>query len=88
MASLILGVLICLLVLLILDSQLKDIQKKQRQVNDIAKNAEKQRELNLKLNTELEKMGVDLGDDRIIEVIAYLEGDCSADELIGYLEEL
>ena len=33
-------------------------------------------------------MGVDLGDDRIIEVIAYLEGDCSADELIGYLEEL
>lgn len=35
MASLILGVLICLLVLLILDSQLKDIQKKQRQVNDI-----------------------------------------------------
>lgn len=30
-----LGIIICLLALLILDSQLKDIQKKQQQINDI-----------------------------------------------------
>ena len=67
---------------------MKVSQKVKDIANCIAKNAEKQRELNLKLNTELEKMGVDLGDDRIIEVIAYLEGDCSADDIIWYLEEL
>ena len=50
---------------------MKVSQKVKDIANCIAKNAEKQRKLNLKLNTELEKMGVDLGDDRIIEVIAY-----------------
>ena len=48
---------------------MKVSQKVKDIANRIAKNAEKQKELNLKLNTELEKMGVDLGDDRIIEVI-------------------
>ena len=66
---------------------MKVSQKVKDIANRIAKNAEKQKELNLKLNTELEKMGVDLGDDRI-EVIDYLEVDCSEDELIGYLDEL
>lgn len=56
--------------------------------NRIAKNAKKQRELNSELNTELTKMGVDLDNEHITEVFAYLEGDCSSDELIGYLEEL
>lgn len=54
--------------------------------NQIARNAERQRELNARLNDELEKMGVDTDDDRITEVIAYLEGDCTAQPLIDYLE--
>lgn len=54
--------------------------------NQIEKNAEKQRLLNKQLNAELERMGVDTDDDRITEVIAYLEGDCTAQPLIDYLE--
>lgn len=54
--------------------------------NQIAKNAKRQRELNARLNGELIKMGVDLNDGRIVELIAYLEGDCSTQPLIDYLE--
>lgn len=57
-------------------------------VEQIARNAEKQRRLNAELNNLLEEMGVDLGDCRLLEPIAALEGDCATNLLYAYLEEL
>lgn len=57
-------------------------------VERIAKNAREQRKLNSALNIRLEELGVDIDDKNLVECIAYLEGDCSASELIKYLEEL
>lgn len=65
------------------------IPKRVKQIAEqITRNAEKQRRLNAELNNILEKMGVDLGDYRLLEPIAALEGDCATDLLYAYLEEL
>lgn len=65
------------------------IPKRVKQIAEqITRNAEKQRRLNAELNNLLEKMGVDLGDDCLLEPIAALEGDCATDLLYAYLEEL
>ncbi len=54
----------------------------------IVNNARRQRRLNAELNQLLENMGVDLGDDSILEPIASLEGDCTPQLLYEYLEGL
>ena len=65
------------------------IPKRLRQVAEmIAKNAEKQRRLNCELNTLLENMGIDIGNEDLTDPISYLEGDCSAQPLFDYLEEI
>ncbi len=65
------------------------IPKRLKQVAaQIVNNARKQRRLNAELNQLLEDMGVDLGNDSLLEPIASLEGDCTSQLLYEYLEDL
>lgn len=50
--------------------------------------AAKQRKLNVILNKQLDKLGVDKDDEMFVWAFGYVEGDCSPEPLIQYLEEL
>lgn len=57
-------------------------------LNKIVQTANKSRDLCKTLINELEKLEVDTDNEKFEDVYSYLEGDCSAEELIKYLEEL
>lgn len=65
------------------------VTKKIRDIaNKIADNARKQRRLTNQLTAELEKQGFDIDDKDVIWAWGFLEGDCSAEPLLGILEDM
>lgn len=64
---------------------------KQSTINKIAKmakNALVQRGLSMQILEELEESGVDIYEQEFCDKWSYIEGDCSCEEIIGYLAEL
>ena len=55
-------------------------------VNRMAKNAQEQRALNRQLTEELELLDIDMNDPEFISAFSYIEGDCTAEPLLNYLE--
>jgi hypothetical protein len=57
-------------------------------VYQMSRLAKKQINLNRKLNKQLDKLGIDRDTDEFMWAFGYVEGDCSPEPLIQYLEEL
>ena len=66
-------------------------QKVKNKALQIARHAQKQRELNIELSKMLDELGVDTSGAKgseFFDVIGYLEGDCDPQPLLQYLESL
>ena len=60
----------------------------QQLLHQLANCNERARFLNRELNKEFEKLGVDISSQQFIDAFGYVEGDCWAEPIIMYLEEL
>lgn len=63
----------------------KYVKEHIRKMSDLAR---KQQIMNNQLNSYLEKLGVDMDSNDFENAFSYVEGDCCAQILIDYLEDL
>ena len=60
----------------------------QQLLHQLANCSERARFLNIELNKEFEKMGIDMDSQEFIDALSYVQGDCCVDPIMGLLKEL
>ena len=60
----------------------------QQLLHQLANCSERARFLNIELNKEFKKMGVDVDSQEFIDALSYVQGDCCVEPIMMVLEDL